>query len=222
MDIYRVLAELPKPLDKTFYFSDLFAQQVADFQQEKFAEKLDLHVLETIGNEMWLLYDEHENEPVPTRDAFFNNYKLPLPRWVQEVQFQILNQTPQGKDGWNLDMFWAKKAGRSLGAHYDNDDVYTIQLLGSKHWRIDPPSMFRLRDAIDTGVLRRLASSESWVLNPGQEISFRDSMRIVMRPGDFLAMPAFALHHVITHGDGPNLSLNVGIRCESMWENFNR
>ena len=80
------------------------------------------------------------------------------------------------------------------------------------------PDLYRLKKLIDAQLIKRLSSSETWVNNTKQSLDFIDPTIIIMQPGDFLAIPAFALHKVTTLTEEYNLSFNVGIRSEYYWQ----
>jgi ribosomal protein L16 Arg81 hydroxylase len=82
----------------------------------------------------------------------------------------------------------------ALKYHFDTNDLIIIQLEGSKRWRIYGPP-----------VANPLKKDDS--LEPHGIPIFDD----VMRPGDFLFLPAGYCHHC---DNGPDLSLHLGIFFE--------
>jgi ribosomal protein L16 Arg81 hydroxylase len=81
----------------------------------------------------------------------------------------------------------------ALKYHYDKEDLILIQLEGSKRWRIYSPPV--------ANPLRNMDVSE--ILEPKGHPIFDD----IMRPGDFLFIPAGYCHHC---DNGPDLSLHLG------------
>jgi ribosomal protein L16 Arg81 hydroxylase len=99
-------------------------------------------------------------------------------------------------------MFFATENGATGGKHIDADEVYTVQLYGSKVWLVDPVSADWLLSGIRSGVIEAAPSTQWLPTGTG----FVAPTRFVMEPGDFLATPAFCLHEVTTASEGHNLS----------------
>jgi ribosomal protein L16 Arg81 hydroxylase len=84
--------------------------------------------------------------------------------------------------------------GGALKYHFDSHDLIIIQLEGNKHWKIYGPPVANLFKKDET-------------LRPQGSLIFDD----LMRPGDFLFLPAGHCHHC---DNGPDLSLHLGIFFE--------
>ncbi|WAT19029.1 hypothetical protein OZN62_05540 [Aurantiacibacter sp. MUD11] len=92
-----------------------------------------------------------------------------------------------------------------FGVHYDDHDVFVLQVAGAKDWEIygDRESLpyrgegFR-KDRDDVGQLK-----DQFVLEPGQ----------------CLYVPRGTAHRALTHGDEPSLHITVGILVQT-WADF--
>lgn len=92
-----------------------------------------------------------------------------------------------------------------FGVHYDDHDVFVLQVAGAKDWEIygDRETLpyrgegFR-RDRDDTGELK-----DSFVLETGQ----------------CLYVPRGTAHRALTHGDEPSLHITVGVLVQT-WADF--
>jgi hypothetical protein len=210
-------------LYKHYYIHGLLKKSVSDFKIQDF---LSMASSEKIfkykdNKDIGVFFEEHENEKLPSKEFFMKNIDIPLPAWAKEFQYYVLSQVyADSSCGWSLDLFVSSGKNVSLGTHIDNDDVYTVQLYGTKHWIVDMPDLYRLKKLIDAQLIKRLSSSETWVNNTKQSLDFIDPTIVIMQPGDFLAIPAFALHKVTTLTEEYNLSFNVGIRREYYWRQF--
>ena len=210
-------------LSRYCYIHGLLKNFVSDFKLQDFlslasSEKLFKY---EDNKDIGVFFEEHDNEKIPSKEVFMKNVDIPLPVWAKEFQYDLLSQVyADSSCGWSLDLFVSSGKNVSLGTHIDNDDVYTVQLYGTKHWILDMPDLYRLKKLIDAQLIKRLSSSETWVNNTKQSLDFIDPTIIIMQPGDFLAIPAFALHKVTTLTEEYNLSFNVGIRREYYWQKF--
>jgi ribosomal protein L16 Arg81 hydroxylase len=119
--------------------------------------------------------------------------------------------------GWSSVIFMTDEVGATVGEHVDNEDVYTVQLYGSKRWTVDPPDLDWLRARVLGGELARLNPSESWVRNRPASVAFQRPTEYLVDPGDLLAMPAFCLHEVIALGPMETAAFNISICQEQDW-----
>jgi JmjC domain len=151
--------------------------------------------------------------------SFLSTTRLPLPRWALELQQELLTRLYEDSDfGWSAEIFFSREGQASMGAHADNDDVFTVQLHGEKRWRVDPVSLNRLEVLIKDGALSRDGPQSAWHFAAGRPADLVEPQLFHLRPGDFLATPAFALHEVSATGAAHSLSFNVSICREQTWE----
>lgn len=57
--------------------------------------------------------------------------------------------------------------GAGVGPHFDNYDVFLLQGMGRRRWRISQQHDLRLRDDVPLKILSHFRSEEEWVLEPG-------------------------------------------------------
>jgi 50S ribosomal protein L16 3-hydroxylase len=108
-----------------------------------------------------------------------------LPRWrIEDVMATLAN------------------AGGNCGAHFDQYDVFLVQLRGEKHWSLDVGS-HKDSDLLDDSEIRLLSE-------------FAPHEQIHQGPGDVLYIPPGVGHHGIASDD--SLTLSVGIRNPLMAE----
>lgn len=105
---------------------------------------------------------------------------------------------------WRVDDVMVSYAvdGGSVGAHVDQYDVFLIQGMGRRRWRIDtdPAAPTAFRDDVELKLLRSFAPTHDWLLEPG----------------DLLYLPPGVPHHGIA--EGACLTLSVGMRAPSVGE----
>lgn len=162
---------------------------------------------------------------VPNWEDFVFNYTLPLPEWIMKFQFDMMQKYQGQPDAaWNVGLIWSETPSASLGAHFDSDNVYTLQLIGNKIWQIDPPDADRVKRLLDNDSIRPISSrvgfvsSETWIGAKGVALDFHEPTQIILQPGDFLALPAYSLHKVTTDTTSPlTLSCNVGMSLPNNW-----
>src|SRR5262245_38205970 len=151
--------------------------------------------------------------------SFLSTTRLPLPRWALELQQELLARLYEDSDfGWSAEIFFSREGQASMGAHADNDDVFTVQLHGEKRWRVDTVSLDRLAVLVAQGALSRDGPQSAWHFAAGRQADLVAPRLFHLRPGDFLATPAFALHEVTATGGTRSLSFNVSVCREQTWE----
>ncbi|HJU38703.1 MAG TPA: cupin domain-containing protein, partial [Tahibacter sp.] len=105
---------------------------------------------------------------------------------------------------WRVDDVMISYAvdGGGVGAHVDQYDVFLVQGLGQRHWKIsddrDAPTAFR--DDVELKLLAQFAPTHDWVLEPG----------------DALYLPPGVPHDGVAVGDC--MTLSVGMRAPSVAE----
>lgn len=178
------------------------------------------------GDTSYHAWYEDEAEQLVDRkgspDSFRTTTRLPLPEWALDLQQEILRRVyVPGRFGWSTEIFYSREGAASMGAHADNDDVYTIQLYGEKIWLVAPYSLETIAEFVDAGVLLRDGPESAWHFAEGRRRALDKAQVFHMRPGDFLATPPFALHHVTATGAAVrSLSFNVSVCREEVWERF--
>lgn len=120
-------------------------------------------------------------------------------RWVPDVAqiLDIFRFVPN----WRIDDVMVSYApdGGSVGAHIDNYDVFLLQGLGKREWRIctTPMEEEDLVPDIDVSMLRDFEPDETYVLEEG----------------DMLYLPPRIAHHGIAVGD--SMTYSIGFRAPS-------
>ncbi len=106
---------------------------------------------------------------------------------------------------WRFDDIMVSYAvtGGSVGAHWDEYDVFLIQAAGRRHWHIDreDPRQAELVPDLALRILRNFTAQESWILEPG----------------DVLYLPPGVAHHGVALDDAC-MTLSVGFRSPSWAE----
>jgi 50S ribosomal protein L16 3-hydroxylase len=105
---------------------------------------------------------------------------------------------------WRIDDVMVSYAvdGGSVGAHVDNYDVFLLQGLGRRRWRIstDPRAPKETRKDADIKLLRTFEATHEWILEPG----------------DMLYLPPGVPHHGVAIGEC--VTYSVGMRAPSRAE----
>lgn len=158
-------------------------------------------ILEDGGDYPWQLrygpFDEDDFLDLPE-----TNWTLlvqEVDRWIPEVA--ALLERFLFVPGWRLDDVMVSYApdGGNVGAHIDNYDVFLIQALGQREWRIGtaPVENERLIPDRDVSMLADFEPDE--IMTLGQ--------------GDMLYLPPRYAHHGIARGDC--MTFSVGFRAPS-------
>ena len=92
--------------------------------------------------------------------------------------------------------YWTPRGSQGFAPHYDDVDVFLLQLEGEKHWRLYPPPG-------DVDVLSRHSSED---YEPSQ-LPPKPTMSIVLKAGDALYMPRGWVHQ--GHTDASTHSLHI-------------
>ena len=105
---------------------------------------------------------------------------------------------------WRIDDVMVSYAadGGSVGAHVDQYDVFLLQAMGRRRWRIstDPRAPADFVPDQPLKLLRRFAPTHEWLLEPG----------------DMLYLPPGVPHHGVAAG--PCLTCSIGMRAPSAAE----
>jgi 50S ribosomal protein L16 3-hydroxylase len=107
---------------------------------------------------------------------------------------------------WRVDdvMVSYAPAGGSVGAHYDNYDVFLLQGAGRRRWRIGGACEEASPRVEGTSlrILRSMDVTDEWVLEPG----------------DMLYLPPRIAHHGIAESEDGCLTYSIGFRAPSVAE----
>lgn len=101
----------------------------------------------------------------------------------------------------DTDLFLAGPQSQ-IGAHFDATHVFTLQLFGERAWTVEQDVRLdeRLRTTRTPGYVRT------------REAALREpSMQFMLRAGDALYVPAYAVHRVT--GVDWSVALSLGLRC---------
>lgn len=105
---------------------------------------------------------------------------------------------------WRIDDIMVSYAADrgSVGAHVDNYDVFLLQALGGRRWRIstDAKAPKEFRTDAELKLLKRFTATHDWVL----------------QPGDMLYLPPGVPHHGVA--DGECMTFSIGMRAPAVAE----
>jgi ribosomal protein L16 Arg81 hydroxylase len=96
----------------------------------------------------------------------------------------------------NVNMYLTPKGAQGLAPHFDTQEVFVLQVRGSKHWRLYPPCVELPTEEL-AGEL-----PEGYAPEP--------MMTVHLRAGDVLYMPRGVVHEALT-GSEESLHLTVGV-----------
>jgi HEXXH motif-containing protein len=88
----------------------------------------------------------------------------------------------------------------SIGCHFDQDDNFSIQLVGAKRWRLSPP------DTLPPDLLRRRLLKEPEV---GSAVLGPQVTELLVEAGDVLYIPLAWIHWGESLGDSTSVSLVI-------------
>lgn len=164
-------------------------------------------ILEKGGLRPWeLRYGPfEEKEFMELREKHWTLLVQEVDRWVPDVA-RILNFF-RFAPNWRIDDVMVSYApdGGSVGAHVDNYDVFLLQGLGQREWRIGtmPVEEEDLVPDIEVSMLRDWEPDETYVLEQG----------------DMLYLPPRVAHHGIAVGN--SMTYSIGFRAPSHEEILN-
>jgi len=108
--------------------------------------------------------------------------------------------------GVNIYVTPSEKQGFS--PHYDDVDVFILQMEGQKRWRLYP-------SISEEETLARFSSR-----NFAQSEIGKPSLDVVLSPGDFLYVPRGCIHQAVTVGDTHSLHITVSSFQKTTWGDF--
>ncbi len=129
----------------------------------------------------------HSNRPCTLAVHSLNLY------FEELYQFEkVLDVIP----GWMFDdvMGVYSSEGGTMGAHYDNYNVFLLQGLGTRRWKIQLKPDLRCHDHFDIKLLQNFIADEEYILEPG----------------DMLYLPPQVAHHGISLSE--STSVSIGFR----------
>jgi 50S ribosomal protein L16 3-hydroxylase len=127
----------------------------------------------------WTLLVQEANLHVPALAKLLDSFRF-IPNWrVDDVMVSF-----------------APRFG-SVGPHLDSYDVFLIQGLGRRRWRIDTRTTAAFKPGLDLRILRRFRAEQEWLLESG----------------DMLYLPPGVAHHGVALEDC--LTYSVGFRAPS-------
>lgn len=183
------------------YKSPISADELAGLSLE---ESVESRIILENGETPWELRHGPFKESIYTQ--------LPEKNWTLLVQ-AVDQFVPELNDllskfqflpTWRIDDIMISYAvdGGSVGPHYDNYDVFLLQVEGKRHWKLG-----QLCDAnsqlIEHPDLRILAN-------------FEQNEAFLLEPGDMLYLPPRLAHYGIAQGE--SLTFSVGFRAPSVNE----
>ena len=104
-----------------------------------------------------------------------------------------------------MNSYWTPKKSQGFAPHYDDVDVFMLQLEGSKRWRVYPPPT-------DADVLCRTSSPDYL---PSQMPA--PTLDVVLRAGETLYLPRGWVHQGITSTDEHSLHVTVSAFQTHTW-----
>lgn len=154
--------------------------------------------------EPWVLkkgpFDEQTYENLP--QTHWTLLIQALDHWLPEARHVMdkFNFIPN----WRVDDLMVSYAtdGGSVGAHYDQYDVFLLQAQGQRQWRIGQmcDESSEIIEGLPVKLLREFNETQSWVLEPG----------------DMLYLPPALAHYGIAQGEC--MTYSIGFRAPSYSE----
>jgi ribosomal protein L16 Arg81 hydroxylase len=94
--------------------------------------------------------------------------------------------------------------GQGLLPHWDNHDTFVMQVVGSKHWKVEKQR-------------RKLPGRTEQISDPKREVA-PDSLAFTLNQGDMIYIPRGVMH-AAECGSNPSLHITVGVRAYT-WEDL--
>lgn len=200
------------------HYPEIFVEAVKlNFNLDYFDQICGNYKFHSDNKTVWSLYVERIEKDLSRESLFLNELDLPIDKQLKKILYKIASKLIKNKMNWNIGIFWSSQNNASLGSHFDDDEVYTIQLFGKKEWTIDEQNIDYLSQLICQKKVKPISSpetfssSETWIkYSKATKLSFINPTKIIVNPGDLLITPAYALHKVRSLSDN-SISLNLGI-----------
>lgn len=212
------IPSIVRPIRTALHYRGLFSELVSNyFDFPSFRNLIKPEAFHSDNGTVWSMFIENIDMKLPCELDFQDKADLPIDSNLKIALYLLASKIIIGKANWNVGIFWSRGKMATLGNHFDDDEVYTIQLCGSKEWILDCQDIERLNSLIGFKMVKPISSpetfssSETWVKAHGHdELTFRNPTAFVVKPGDLLVTPAYALHNVRSLSCN-SVSLNIGI-----------
>lgn len=193
----------------------LSAQELAGLSLEQDIESRILIEQQALPNFKKSLSEQPEQEPWVLKKGPFDEQtyqNLPQTHWTLLIQ-ALDHWLPEARHimdkfnfipNWRVDDLMVSYAvnGGSVGAHYDQYDVFLLQAQGQRQWSIGQmcDENSEIIEGLPVKLLREFNETQSWVLEPG----------------DMLYLPPALAHYGIAQGEC--MTYSIGFRAPSYSE----
>ena len=141
----------------------------------------------------------------------------PAQRWVERLRAELsLEHLPANASACQA---FVSPAGTGVGKHFDNREVFAIQIRGRKRWRI------ARNDALPNPLMPHSVGNQVHMFNASAPAATfaspempADALEIVLEPGSVVFVPRGYWHE--THALEDSLSFSMNIRAPSWAELF--
>ncbi|GAB4191009.1 MAG: hypothetical protein Tsb002_19340 [Wenzhouxiangellaceae bacterium] len=138
-------------------------------------------------------------------------------RYLPEVARMAAGFEQRLQTDININLYYTPRQSRAFEAHYDNHDVFIIQVAGSKRWRLFQQAEQWPVEVVYRGRLEWLRQHSDAGFSP--PVSTRgEPDEVILRAGDMLYVPRGRVHQVSTLDDSPSLHLTVAAPVVTWYE----
>ena len=196
-------------VDDEFEFDDdLEFEDDYEFQEVQVESRLIRSLQDKKGQSQWLLdhgpFTEEQLKTLPDKDWTLLVQAMDIYNDDVATLLDVFSFIPR----WRIDdvMISLAAPGGSVGPHYDNYDVFLIQGMGHRQWKIGEKcnAQSRLLKHPGLKILAEMECLQEWELSPG----------------DMLYLPPLIAHHGIALDNC--MTFSVGFRAPSMEDLFGK
>jgi hypothetical protein len=206
------------PIKSSLHCPGLFSGLVtAHFDFDSFRKSVKPGVFHSDNGSVWSRFIENIDRKLPREAVFLDELELPITLNIKYAIYLLASKIITEKANWNVGIFWSRGEMATLGNHFDDDEVYTIQLHGNKEWIVDHQDIEYLCSLVTRGIVKPISSpetftsSETWIKAHKEIIlAFKSPQSFLVAPGDLLITPSYTLHNVRSLSTN-SVSINIGI-----------
>lgn len=117
-----------------------------------------------------------------------------------------------------INLYYTPRGSQAFAAHYDNHDVFIVQVSGAKRWRLYPEARRWPVEVVHRGRLEWFDRNAAIGYASVPQLDEDAAEDVVLHAGDLLYVPRGHVHRVCTLDDAPSLHLTVATPVVTWYE----
>lgn len=141
-----------------------------------------------------------------------------IARYMPAIGLLVKTFESQLQTDITINLYYTPSGSRAFEAHYDNHDVFILQVAGCKRWKLYQQAEQAPVEVVHRGRLEWLRQA---LPEPGSGLPTAvagESQDIILKAGDLLYVPRGRVHQVSTLDDSPSLHLTVAAPVVTWYE----